>query len=99
MRFVNNEILRDTDVSPEKFWSDFDQIVHELAPINKKLWIKDKIYKKIDDWHIENKGKEFDIHKYKKFLNEIGYLKDQGPDFKLRLKILMMKYLQLLDHN
>ena len=87
LRFVNNEILRDTDVSPEKFWSDFDQIVHELAPINKKLLDKRQdLQKKIDDWHIENKGKEFDIHKYKKFLNEIGYLKDQGPDFIIETK-------------
>ena len=87
MKFVNNEILRDTDVSPEKFWSDFDQIVHELAPINKKLLDKRQdLQKKIDDWHIKNKGKEFDIHKYKKFLNEIGYLKDQGPDFIIETK-------------
>ena len=38
--FVNNELLKDTDISTEKFWSGFDKIVHELAPENKKL-IKD----------------------------------------------------------
>ena len=87
LRFVNDEILRDTDVSPKKFWSDFDQIVHELAPINKKLLDKRQdLQKKIDDWHIKNKGKEFDIHKYKKFLNEIGYLIDEGPDFQIETK-------------
>ena len=87
LKFVNDEILKDTDISPKKFWSDFDQIVHELAPINKKLLDKRQdLQKKIDDWHIENKEKEFDIHKYKKFLNEIGYLKDQGPDFIIETK-------------
>ena len=35
--FVNNELLKDTDISPEKFWLGFDKIVHELAFTNKKL--------------------------------------------------------------
>ena len=86
LKFVNDEILKDTDVSPKKFWSDFDQIVHELAPINKNLLDKRQDLQKIDDWHIKNKGKEFDIHKYKKFLNEIGYLIDEGPDFQIETK-------------
>ena len=87
LKFVNDEILKDTDISPKKFWSDFDQIVHELAPLNKNLLDKRQdLQKKIDDWHIKNKGKEFDIHKYKKFLNEIGYLIDEGPDFQIDTK-------------
>ena len=87
LKFVNDEILKDTDISPKKFWSDFDQIVHELAPLNKNLLNKRQdLQKKIDDWHIKNKGKEFDIHKYKKFLNEIGYLIDEGPDFQIDTK-------------
>ena len=40
LKFVNDEILKDTDISPKKFWSDFDQIVHELAPLNKNLLVK-----------------------------------------------------------
>ena len=87
LKFVNDEILKDTDISPKKFWSDFDQIVHELAPLNKNLLVKRQdLQKKIDDWHIKNKGKEFDIHKYKKFLNEIGYLIPEGPDFQIDTK-------------
>ena len=87
LKFVNDEILKDTDISPKKFWSDFDQIVHELAPLNKNLLDKRQdLQKKIDDWHIKNKGKEFDIHKYKKFLNEIGYLIPEGPDFQIDTK-------------
>ena len=87
LKFVNDEILKDTDISPKKFWSDFDQIIHELAPLNKNLLDKRQdLQKKIDDWHIKNKGNEFDIHKYKKFLNEIGYLIDEGPDFQIDTK-------------
>ena len=34
----------------------------------------------------KNKGKEINIEEYKKFLKEIGYLKDEGPDFKIETK-------------
>ncbi len=84
LTFVNNELLKDTGISLEKFWSGFDKIVHELAPENKKLiQIRENLQKKIDAWHIKNKGKQIEIAKYKKFLIEIGYLKEEGQDFKI----------------
>ena len=84
LKFVNNELLKDTDISAERFWSGFDKIVHELESENKKLiQIRENLQKKIDVWHIKNKGKQIKIEKYKKFLTEIGYLKKQGPDFKI----------------
>ncbi len=83
--FVNNELLKDTDISSEKFWSGFDKAVHELAPQNKKLIkIREDLQKKIDDWHTDNRGKEIRIEEYKKFLKAIGYLKNEGPDFKIQ---------------
>ena len=84
LNFVNNELLKETSISPEKFWLGFDKAIHDLAPKNKKLIeIRENLQKKIDDWHIKNKGKNIDINEYKKFLKEIGYLKDLGPDFKI----------------
>ena len=82
--FVNNELLKDTGISPDKFWQGFDEAVHELAPKNKKLIeIRENLQKKINEWHIENKGKIIKIKEYKEFLKKIGYLKDEGPDFKI----------------
>ena len=87
LSFVNNELLKGLEISPEKFWSGFDTAVHELAPKNKELiQIREDLQKKIDDWHIKNKGNEINIEEYKKFLKEIGYLKDEGPDFKIETK-------------
>ena len=84
LSFVNNELLKDTNITSEKFWSGFDIVVHELEPKNKELLgIRENIQKKIDDWHIKNKGNEINIDEYKKFLKEIGYLKDEGPDFQI----------------
>ena len=84
LSFVNNELLKDLDISSEKFWAGFDNAVHDLAPKNKELiQIRENLQKKIDDWHINNKGNEIEIEQYKKFLKEIGYLKEEGPDFKI----------------
>jgi len=84
LSFVNQELLIDINISPEKFWLNFDKAVHELAPRNKELIkIRENLQKKIDDWHIKNKGKEIKIDEYKKFLKKIGYLKDEGASFKI----------------
>ena len=87
LEFVNNELLRDTNINPAKFWSGFDKVVHELAPLNNQLIKKrDDLQKKIDEWHLKNKGKEIDLNEYKNFLKKIEYLKDEGPDFKIETK-------------
>ena len=73
-KFVNEELLKDLDITPEKFWSGFDECVHELAPKNIELLKKREVLqKKIDEWHIKNKGKKIDLNEYKKFLKKIGY--------------------------
>ena len=82
--FVNNELLKGLDISVEKFWLGFDKAVHELAPKNRELIkARDRLQKEIDNWHIKNKGEEFKIEEYKNFLKNIGYLKDEGPDFRI----------------
>ena len=84
MKFVNEELLVDTGIKAEKFWSEFDNIVHELEPKNKELLKKREILqKKIDEWHIQKKGEKIDINEYKKFLKKIGYIHDEGSDFKI----------------
>ena len=89
LSFVNIELLKNTKVSPEKFWLGFDKAVHELAPRNKELiQIRESLQKKIDDWHIKNKGNEVNLEEYKKFLKEIGYLKELGPNFKIKTENL-----------
>ncbi len=87
LAFVNEELLKNTEISPDQFWSGFDKAVHELAPKNRELIkFRDELQNKIDDWHLKNKGNKIDIGEYKKFLKEIGYLKDEGPNFKIETK-------------
>jgi len=87
LEFLNDELLPGTNIDPIKFWSGFDKAVHELTTINKKLlFIRDEMQKKIDKWHVDNKGKEFDTKAYENFLKEIGYLVKEGPAFSIETK-------------
>ncbi|WP_440931780.1 malate synthase G [Candidatus Pelagibacter sp.] len=85
--FVNTELLNGTNLAPDKFWEGFDKVVHELAPKNKELIdLRKDLQNKINNWHKLNKGNEINLEDYKNFLKEIGYLREEGPDFKIQTK-------------
>ena len=87
LKFVNEELLKDTDISPEKFWHGFEKTLNELAPKNKELIkFRENLQRKIDAWHIANKSKNLNLDEYKNFLNKIDYLKKEGPDFSIETK-------------
>ena len=87
LNFVNNELLPGTKINKENFWDGFDKYVHELAPKNKTLLeTREKLQKRIDDWHIDKRGEKFDLKKYTQFLKKIGYLKKTGKNFKIKTK-------------
>ena len=86
-RFVKDELLKDTNISSDDFWLGFEKTVEELEPKNRQLInFRETLQKKIDAWHIKNKSNEFNLIEYKKFLVEIGYLKEEGPDFSIDTK-------------
>ena len=82
--FINNEVIAGTNINTENFWNNFEKVVHELAPINKKLIEKRvKIQKQIDNWHKKNNGKEFSKKEYINFLKSISYIVEEKEDFKI----------------
>ena len=49
LNFVNDELLKDTDILPEKFWLGLEKAVYELAPKNQKLLeVRENLQKKND---------------------------------------------------
>ncbi len=87
--FVKNELLTGLDVNEKDFWDGFDKSINELAPINKKLLeIRETLQSEIDLWLKKNRNGEFNHQEYKNFLKEIGYLKEEGNDFKIDTKKL-----------
>ncbi len=82
--FVNNEIIPGTNIKSEEFWTNFEKIVHELAPKNRQLIQKrEEIQKKIDEWHIKNKGKELNKKEYLDFLKSISYVVEEQDEFNI----------------
>ena len=82
--FLENEVLVGLDISKDHFWSSFEAIVNEFSPRNKDLLEKrDNIQAKIDSWHIDRKGQDFNFTEYKSFLTEIGYIVPRSEDFKI----------------
>ena len=66
LEFINKEAIPGTDLNIDSFWEKFSAVVHHLAPINRELIEKrEKIQKKIDDWHKKNKDKAFNKEEYK----------------------------------
>jgi malate synthase len=82
--FINNEAIPGTGIKPDDFWHRFESIVHELTPINKALIKKrETIQKKIDDWHKNNAGKDFNKKEYINFLRSISYIFEEKEDFEI----------------
>jgi len=81
-RFMEDEALPGTGVSPDAFWSALEELLARFAPENRRLLRKrDALQEKIDRWHLERRGETHDAAAYKKFLGEIGYLLPEGEDF------------------
>ncbi|MBE1554930.1 malate synthase G [Sporosarcina limicola] len=79
--FVNLEVLPGTGVDDEKFWPNFDALIHEFIPENRELLAgRARLQQAIHTWHKENKGNT-DFMKYKNFLKAIGYLEPKVEEF------------------
>ncbi len=80
-RFLVEEALPGTGVDADRFFDEFSEIVHDLAPKNRALLAKrDFFQEKLDGWYRQN-GAPGDLAAYEAFLREIGYLLPEGPDF------------------
>ena len=79
---VAKEILPDLGIEPASFWRVLEAVVSEMAPKNNILLLKRyQIQAQINTWHQARSDKPHDPVQYKKFLQKIGYLLPEGPDF------------------
>jgi malate synthase len=80
--FVEHEVLPELGIDSARFWAGFADIVHQFAPRNRAfLKTRDEMQSQIDAWHRERRGQAFDATAYREFLEAIGYLVPEGPDF------------------
>ncbi len=82
--FIENEAVVGTDVTAGAFWAAAAEVVNTHRDTNKALLAKrDDLQGKIDAWHVAQKGHPHDASAYRAFLEEIGYLVPEGPDFQI----------------
>ena len=82
--FIRNEALPDTGIEEQVFWAGLASLVESFGPkIKDALTFREELQSKIDVWHKEHPGPNFDRNDYKTFLEEIGYLVEEGPGFKV----------------
>ena len=80
--FINKEALPGTGIDADAFWTALDGLIHDMAPKNRALLEKRaELQAAIDDWHRARRGQPHDHAAYRAFLEEIGYLVAEGPDF------------------
>ena len=83
-RFINEEVLPLHAIDQTSFWRDLEQLMIDLAPINRQLLAtRDALQQQIDQWHLAHKGQAMDIKAYDAFLREIGYIVTEGEDFSI----------------
>ncbi len=82
--FIEARALPGTGVRARDFWRGFADIVHDLGPQNRALLERrEELQQKIDAWHVSHRGQPHDPAAYRAFLEEIGYLLPEGPDFSI----------------
>jgi malate synthase len=80
--FIDAVALPGTGVEKDAFWKGFSALMHDLGPKNRALLdTREKIQARIDEWHIARRGQPHDAAAYTAFLEEIGYIVPEGPDF------------------
>ena len=83
-RFVDAEALPGTGVSSDDFWAGFATLVADMSPTNKALLAtRQDLQSQLDAWHVRHRNQPHDHGAYKAFLQEIGYLVPEGPDFEI----------------
>jgi len=84
---VNQEIIPGTEINPENFWLSLSTIIEKLSDENRQLLDhRTEIQNKIDKWHQDNRLNQFDVKKYKTFLQKIQYIQPKSPEFKISTK-------------
>ncbi|MGB1209285.1 MAG: malate synthase G, partial [Paracoccaceae bacterium] len=82
--FIESEALPGLDLSADQFWAALAGMVTDLGPRNAALLQKRAdMQAKIDAWHVAHRDGPHDHRSYTAFLNEIGYLVPDGPDFEI----------------
>ena len=82
--FIETSALPGTGVTADAFWAGMADLADTQGPKNRALLAKrDALQEQIDQWHRSHRAAPHDPNAYKAFLQDIGYLLPEGPDFQI----------------
>ena len=82
--FLEKRALPGTGVPQRDFWRAFSALVRDFGSGNRALLDRrTELQQKISAWHVACRGRRFDRATYRGFLEEIGYLVPEGPEFRI----------------
>lgn len=85
--FVEKEALPGSGIDGQTFWSGMASLVEAFGPrIKSALAHREDLQTKIDAWHKDRPGPNYDFAEYKAFLKDISYLVEEGVDFHISTK-------------
>ena len=85
LTFLSEKVTPATGVETETLVAGLASLVDQFAARNAELLKKrDSLQQQIDEWHHARKGQPHNAAEYKAFLEQIGYLVPEGPDFEIR---------------
>jgi malate synthase len=83
-RFVADEALPGSGVEARTFWGGLAALVTRHRERNQALLRRrGELQAAIDGWHRSRRGIPHDPAAYRSFLEHIGYLRPEGPDFEI----------------
>ncbi|MEM7272479.1 MAG: malate synthase G [Actinomycetota bacterium] len=83
-RFCIEEALPGSGLEPDVFWAGLADLVERFGPRNRELLkTRSELQRAIDAWHLARAGEGHDAAAYRSFLEELGYLLPEGPDFEI----------------
>ncbi len=78
--FIDERALPGSGVDRREFWQGLSALIHEFGPLNRALLERRAaLQSQIDAWHETHGAGRPEA--YRAFLEEIGYLLPEGPDF------------------
>ena len=81
---MESSVLPGTEITSEKFWRGFSDLVNDLSSKNKALLAtRETLQQQISQYHQKHQGAAFNFSAYKSFLKEIGYLAADVGDFSI----------------
>ncbi|MFV0409254.1 MAG: malate synthase G [Paracoccus sp. (in: a-proteobacteria)] len=82
--FAENDLLPGTGISADRFWAGLADLIARFGPKNAAaLKEREDLQAAIDRWHVAHRAAPFDAGAYRAFLEQIGYLRPEGPDFQI----------------